>query len=129
MVMTVQRLSILVPLMGNLKRFEDTLLSVLENQPQRSEVVVVTNRPYDDPYELRKEVSFVEAPQGAGLLECFACGLAASRAPVAHLIAAGFEATPGWADAALARFSERRVAAVAPLVIDRDQPEKLLSAG
>jgi hypothetical protein len=102
---------------------------VLENRPERSEVVVVTNRPYDDPYDLRGEVAFVEAPRGAGLLECFIAGLAVSRAEVVHLLAAGCEATPGWADAALARFDEPDVAAVAPLVVDRDRPQRILSAG
>ncbi len=125
----MQRLSIIVPLMGNLKRLEDTLVSVLENQPERSEVVVVLNEPYDDPYELRGEVKFVEAPPGADLVDCFACGLAASSAPVVHVIAAGFEATPGWAEAALARFAEADVAAVAPVVVDRDHPQRILSAG
>ena len=62
-------------------------------------------------------------------MDCFACGLAASSAPVVHVIAAGFEATPGWADAALARFAEPDVAAVAPVVVDRDHPERILSAG
>jgi hypothetical protein len=114
--------------MGNLQRFEDTLVSVLENQPERSEVVVVTNQPYDDPYELHREVAFVEAPASASLLECFAVGLTASRAPIVHLIA-GVEATPGWADAALARFDDRDVAAVAPLVADRFQQHIILSAG
>ena len=62
----MQRLSIIVPLTGDLKPFEDTLVSVLENQPERSEVVVVLNEPYDDPYQLRGEVEFVEAPAGGG---------------------------------------------------------------
>ena len=123
------RLSIIVPLVGDLKRFEDTLVSVLENQPERSEVVVVLNEPYDDPYDLRGEIQFVEAPQGADLLDCFVCGLAASTAPVVHTIASGFEVAPGWADAALARFAEPDVAAVAPVVVDRDHPERILSAG
>jgi hypothetical protein len=125
----VQRLSIIVPFMGDLKRLEDTLVSVLENQPERSEVVVVLNAPYDDPYDLRGEVKFIEAPQGADLVDCFARGLAASDAPVVHVIASGFEATPGWADAALARFAEADVAAVAPVVVDRDNPDRILSAG
>ena len=125
----VQRLSIIVPLMGDLKRFEDTLVSVLENQPERSEVVVVLNQPYDDPYALRGEVAFVEGPPGADLVDCFAHGLAESSGPVVHVIASGFEATPGWADAALARFAETDVAAVAPLVVDRDRRERILSAG
>ena len=125
----MQRLSIIVPLTGDLKRLEDTLVSVLENQPERSEVVVVLNEPYDDPYALRGEVKFVQVPRGADLAECFACGLAQSDAPIVHTIASGFEATPGWADAALARFAETDVAAVAPLVLDRDNPERILSAG
>ena len=62
-------------------------------------------------------------------MDCFACGLAASSAPVVHMIASGFEATPGWADAALARFAEPDVAAVAPVVVDRDHPDRILSAG
>ena len=125
----MQRLSIIVPLTGDLKRLEDTLVSVLENQPEQSEVVVVLNEPYDDPYQLRGEVKFVEARQGADLVDCFACGLAASDAPIVHTIASGFEATPGWADAALTRFAETDVAAVAPLVVDRDHPQRVLSAG
>ena len=125
----VPRLSIVVPLMGDQQRFEDTLVSVLENQPERSEVVVVTRGPYEDPYDLRREVGFVEAPLCAGLLECFAAGLGGSRAPLIHLLAAGVEATPGWADAALEPFNCGDVAAVAPLVVDRQQPQKVLSAG
>ena len=45
------------------------------------------------------------------------------------MLASGFEATPGWAEAALARFAEPDVAAVAPVVVDRDHPERILSAG
>ena len=81
------------------------------------------------PTSCEAKSQFVEAPQGADLVDCFACGLAASNAPIVHTIAAGFEATPGWADAALARFAEADVAAVAPLVVDRDDPDRILSAG
>ncbi len=115
--------------MGDLTRFEDTLVSVLENQPERSEVVVVLNQPYDDPYQLQGEVKFVETLPGADLVDCFACGLAASHGPVVHVIAAGYEVTPGWADAALARFAEPDVAAVVPVVVDREHPDRILFAG
>jgi hypothetical protein len=125
----VQRLSIIVPLMGDLKRLEDTLVSVLENQPERSDVVVVLNQPYDDPYELSGEVKFVDAPCGADLVDCLACGLAASGAPLVHVITAGFEAAPGWTDSALPRFDDPTVAAVGPVVVDRENPGIILSAG
>ena len=123
------KLSIILPLTGNLKRLEDTLVSVLENRPERSQVIVVLNQPYDDPYELEGEVDFVQAPHGAGLVDCFDWGVAASKAPIVHLIAAGVEATPGWTDAALQHFADPQVVAVAPLLIDRDNPERILSAG
>ncbi len=115
--------------MGDLPRFEDTLVSVLENRPERSEIIVVTSGPYDDPYNLGTEVVFVEAPAEASLLECLAAGLAASHAAVVHVLAAGVEATPGWAEPALARFDDPEVAAVAPLVVDRNRPQRVLSAG
>ena len=123
------KLSIILPLTGNLKRLEDTLVSVLENRPERCQVIVVLNQPYDDPYDLEGEVDFVEAPHGAGLVECFDWGVTASKAPVVHLIAAGVEATSGWTDTALAHFADPEVAAVAPLLVDRDKPERILSAG
>jgi hypothetical protein len=130
----VFRLSIIVPFLGDLKRFEDTLVSVLENRPDQSQVVVVLNQPYDDPYELRDEVQFVQAPQASGLVDCFDWGVAASQAPVVHFLAPGIEATAGWADTALEHFEaneggEANVAAVAPLLVDRNDQNRVLSAG
>ena len=60
------RLSIVIPVLGNVEGLEDTLVSVLENRPVDCQIVVVLNRPYDDPYDLKDEVCFVEAPPGAG---------------------------------------------------------------
>ena len=60
--MPVARLSIVIPVLGKLKKLEDTLVSVLENRPAHCEIIVVLNEPYDDPYELAGEVCFIEAP-------------------------------------------------------------------
>jgi len=125
----VLRLSIIVPLLGDLKRLEDTLVSVLENRPNQTQIVVVLNRPYDDPYDLHDEVDFVEAPTGAGLVDCFDWGVSAAEASIVHLLAPGIEATAGWAEAALEHFDADEVAAVAPLLIDRNDPSRILSAG
>src|SRR5262249_35755971 len=51
------------------------------------------------------------------------------RGTVIHVVAPGHEAAPGWAEAALARFDETDVVAVAPIVVDRQRPERILSAG
>ncbi len=114
---------------GNLKRLEDTLVSVLQNRPEKCQVVVVLNQPYEDPYELDGEVDFVQAPSGAGLVECFDWGVTASKAPIVHMIAAGVEATANWTDAAMSHFVEPDVAAVAPLIVDRVDRQRVLSAG
>jgi hypothetical protein len=102
---------------------------VLQNRPARSEIVVVLNEPYDDPYELAGEVRFVQAPARAGLPECLNWGVAASRGNVVHTLACGIEVTPGWTDPAMTHFERPEVAAVAVKIVDRTDPHRTLSSG
>jgi len=57
----VPRLSIVIPVLGDPRKLDDTLVSVLENRPAHCEILVVHNEPYDDPYQLSNEVCFIEA--------------------------------------------------------------------
>jgi len=125
----VLRLSIVIPVLGDLKPLDDTLVSILENRPANCELLVVHNAPYDDPYGLAGEVQFVQAPEGAGFVECLNLGLSASRAPVVHLLACGVEVRPGWAEAALRHFRNPEVAAVAPVLLHQNDQETVVSAG
>jgi GT2 family glycosyltransferase len=125
----VPRLSIVIPVLGDLKPLDDTLVSILEDRPANCELLVVHNTPYDDPYELAGEVQFIEAPPQSGFVECLNLGLSASRAPVVHLLACGVEVRPGWAEAALRHFGTPEVAAVAPVLLHRDQHQTVASAG
>ncbi len=103
---------------------------MLENRPLHAEVIVVLNDHYDDPYDLGDEVRFVESPRGAGWAECVNLGVQHSQGAVVHPLACGVHATQGWADAALDCFAEnQKLASVAPLVIDRENPSLALSAG
>lgn len=123
------RLSIIIPVLGQLKRLEDTLVSVLENRPANCQILVVFNQPYDDPYDLKGEVTIVEAAGGCGFAQSCNAGLSAAAAPVVHVLSCGVSVTPGWADAALRPFDTPDVAAVAPVVLDRGDPTWVLSAG
>ncbi len=123
------RLSIVIPVLGDPQQLDDTLLSVLENRPANCEILVVHNEPYHDPYNLSEEVRFVEADRGAGLVECLNRGLAASGAPVIHVLACGVEVCPGWADAALRHFGDPDIAAVGTVVLDRDDRRTIVSTG
>ncbi|HUY31387.1 MAG TPA: hypothetical protein VMV69_01295 [Pirellulales bacterium] len=123
------RLSILIPALSCAERLEHTLVSVLANRPEQCEVVVVLAHPYDDPYDLVDEVRFVAARRGAGLAECANLGLRECRAPFVHLLACGAAVEEGWTQAPLRQFSDQRLAAVAPLVLDEHDPARVLSAG
>lgn len=123
------RLSILIAVSGDSQQLDDTLVSVLENRPSDCEILVVHDKPYHDPYNLSDEVRFVEAESGGGLVACLNRGLAASRSPVVHVLACGVEVCPGWVDAALGHFRDPDIGAVGALVLDRNDPERIVSAG
>ncbi len=123
------RLSIVIPPDKDIALLEATLVSVLENRPDDCQITVVLNDVYDDPYDLRGEVRFVQAPVGAGRVTCLNAGIVEGDSPFVHILACGVEVAPGWADEALARFDDPGVAAVAPLLLDRDDPDVVVSAG
>ena len=122
-------LSIVIPTPGDTVALEETLLSVLENRPDGCEVVVALGCDYDDPWNLADEVRFVRAPAGSGLVGCVQAGVQATTGDVVHLLAAGWKATPGWTDAAVARFDDLATGAVIPLGIDGTTPDRVVSAG
>ena len=122
-------LSIIIPVPGRSEQLEDTLLSVLENRPRDCEVVVVHCGTYDDPYELTDEVHFVELTPDAGLMSCVQAGIEFSQGEVIHLLACGMKAKENWIDVALEHFDDPQCGGVSLLILDGDNPERILSAG
>jgi hypothetical protein len=114
---------------GHAHGLETTLVSVLEHFPDDCEIIVVHSAKYDDPYDLKSELRFIEAPAKTGYVGCANLGIQASRSPIVHLLAAGLEATGGWAEAAMARFADPKVAAVAPVVCNQFDSDEVLAAG
>jgi hypothetical protein len=125
----VPRLAIVISAVGSIELLEGTLVSVLENRPADCEILVALDRTYADPYELKDEVRFVEAPHRSSPIACINAALAASRAPIVHLLASGCTVTEGWVEPAFARFGDRRVASVAPLVMDALGQDRIFAAG
>lgn len=125
------RLSIVIPWNGPSGPFEDTLAAVLQNRPSGSEVIVALAHPYDDPYGLGDEVSFVAPRRGSAtdLVSLCNCGVEAATAPVVELVPAGLQVTEGWTSAALLHFAEHDVAAVAPVILSNTQAQRVVSAG
>jgi len=125
----VPRLSIVIPVLGNLDQLEDTLVSVLENRPDDCQIVVVLDQPYDDPYELTDEVTFVAGSRKLGLAERLNLGLAAADAPIVHVLRCGAAVEPDWAEPAIEAFDDPDVASVVPLVLDRTERRWVVCAG
>lgn len=108
---------------------EDTLLSVLENRPEACEVIVVLDEPYDDPYHLEGEVCFLPPGEGRSLAAAVNRGWRVATAPVIQVLTCGSRVGPGWVEAALPHFADRRIACVVPLVVDQRSPDRILAAG
>jgi hypothetical protein len=122
-------LSIVIPAPGDAAALEATLVSVLENRPDDSEVVVATGFDYADPWSIASEVRFVPAPPGSGLAACANVGIAASAAAAVHVLAAGWRATPGWTDGPRELLAADDVTAVVPLVLAADDGDQIVAAG
>jgi hypothetical protein len=128
-VFAVPRLAIVISAFGSIESLEATLVSVLENRPSDSEIVVALKRPYADPYELKDEVRFVAPRRRTSCMAAINAALATTRAPFIHVLASGCQVSEGWTEAALSRFGDRRVAAVVPWVWDAQAEHRLYAAG
>jgi hypothetical protein len=124
---TASRLSIIVPLLSDTLAFEETLISILENRPQDTEILVCHDGRYDDPFDLCDEVKFVLS-DSVSLVDLIHAGTRAATGRFAHIASSGVIATPGWSDAALEKFEHHDCGSVAPVIRDR-QTNRILSAG
>ncbi|MFO1062342.1 MAG: hypothetical protein U0892_00530 [Pirellulales bacterium] len=104
------------------ERLETTLLSVLENRPADSEVIVAHDGSYRDPYQLKSEVMFVETNRGSSSVAKINEGFFAACAPVVHVLIDGARVGEGWCDGPLDMLRRSDLAAVSPAVMsDADQ--------
>jgi hypothetical protein len=124
----VPRLAIVISATGSIESLESTLVSVLENRPADCEILVALDRKYNDPYDLSGEVQFVGGHK-ARLIESVNEAIATTRAHFVHLLSSGCTVSEGWTNQALARFGDRRVAVVAPVVFDAAEPSRIVAAG
>ncbi|MCO8121477.1 hypothetical protein NHH03_06995 [Stieleria sp. TO1_6] len=118
------RVSIVIPLQRDDAAFEQTLLSVLENQTEESQVIVAHNGGYTDPFELGEEIDFVIA-RSSNLIDLVRDAFDATHAPIVHVLGQGKTATADWLTDALDRFETADVAAVDPMIFDDDAQQSV----
>lgn len=122
------RLSIIVPYNRDEAAFETTLVSVLENRPEHSEVVVAHDGSYSDPFDLGDEVRFVVADSG-DLVALVQAAVQAAFGRIVHILHGGARATSGWADEAVELFEQSDLAAVAPVIYELSTNGRVVAAG
>ena len=123
----IPRLSIVIPIGRDLAAFESTLISVLENPVDGSEILVCHDGSYQDPFELGDEIRFVVA-DSKNPLELISAGASQARGRFVHVLSDGLQATSGWTEKALEEFEAYDCGVVAP-VIRHDAEGTIVSAG
>lgn len=126
--LTVCRLTIIVPYDRDEAAFETTLVSVLENRPDHSEVVVTHDGSYSDPFDLGDEVRFVVAEAGDSL-ELIRAAVTSALGRVVHVLRVGARATAGWADEPVELFEKSDLASVAPVLCEPSKGNRIVAAG
>jgi hypothetical protein len=109
----VPRLSIIVPHFSDDAALESTLLSILENRPSGSELIVVHCGNYSDPYGLAgDELQLVATESVDGIVSLVNEGLRFASAPIVQTLLPGTCVIHDWTASAMAWFHDAKVAAV-----------------
>jgi GT2 family glycosyltransferase len=127
--MNAPQLSIVIPTCLRPDLLKQCLETVLAHAPQhshrhaprRTEVIVVDdaspNSVCSTTAATFPAIRVIRLKRRSGFCAAANAGIRAATAPIIELLNDDTEVTPGWADAALARFANPNIVAVAPLVL------------
>jgi hypothetical protein len=118
-----------IPCLRGAEQSEETLISVLQNRPDDCEIIVPHALPYDDPYDLDGEVCFLHVEARPGLVDLVNAAVDQAAGDVIHTLSCGIRVEEGWTKQALVHFADPKVGAVAPLVVQGEQPTRIETLG
>lgn len=107
------RLTIIIPHRSSDEHLEATLVSVLENQPEESEVIVVHDGTYSDLYCIGDEALLIRGEPGASTTRLLNTAMQHANAPIISVVLDGVRVLPGWADGFDLAFEDPAVACLA----------------
>ena len=125
----MNRFSIIVPLLDDRRMFDDSLASVLRYRPSSSQVIVVHDGTYDDPYGLGGEVDLVSTSSRADLVRLFNCALPETTGDYVALIRPGVELASGWNESVELKFKDPNTASVVPILVTPARQQTIVAAG
>lgn len=127
------RFSIIVPYLEPSDAFDGTLASVLRYRPAASEVIVVHDGTYHDPYKLKPEVRLVAAQRdsvaGNRFFEMLTAGVRHCESEVSVWLRPGVELDEGWEHSVTEALHDEHVASVSPLIVARHRAQEVICAG
>jgi GT2 family glycosyltransferase len=128
------RLSVVVPSHRRVDLLALCLESVIRFAPAGTQIIVVddgsSHESVSSTAATFPDVAVLRFEKAQGFCRAANAGIAAATGEVVELLNDDAEVTDGWSDAPLAAFSDRTVAAVAPLVLqNKPGPVRIDSAG
>jgi hypothetical protein len=111
----VPRLTVIVPHISTDAALETTILSVLENRANGTELIVAHAGNYEDPYNLNEdELRLVRAPSSSDMVGLINFAIRYSTGKVVQTLLPGMCVDSQWTSSALAWFHDATIAAVSP---------------
>ncbi len=123
------RFSIIIPLMGDERLFDQTLASILRDRSPSSEILVIHDGTYQDPHQLGDEITFVSTEKRCDLIAMFNLGVSLSSGDFIAFIRPGMELSPNWQLTVEDAFQKPHIASVSPLITTPAEPHKIVTAG
>lgn len=123
------RFSIIIPLMGDERLFDQTLASILRNRSPNSEILVIHDGTYQDPHGLSDEITFASTEQRPDLIAMFNRGVSLSTGDLLAFIRPGIELPSDWESTVQDAFKKPNIASVSPLITTPIEPHKIVTAG
>jgi hypothetical protein len=123
------RFSIIVPLKGDERLFDQTLASILRDRPASSEILVIHDGTYQDPHQLGEEITFASTEKKSDLIAMFNHGVSLASGDFLAFIRPGIELSPDWQLTVEAAFHKPDIASVSPLITTPAEPRKIVTAG
>ena len=132
---SMPRLSVIVPFTGDERRFDTTLVSILQHRHKRCEVVIAHDDSWIDHWDIAGEEGVTLAAAGpaksvaAPMVQLLSAGLQTAAGEFVGICQPGITFAANWQPQVLSTFSDPAVASVTPTIVDARRPDTIIAAG
>ena len=122
--------SIIIPMVGREQAFDDTLASILRGQSAQCQIIIAHDGSYSDPYDLRREVAFVQTENGSNdMAALLNAAIPYTTCPLTAIVRPGVQLPEHWLDSITNAFDDPSVGSVAVPVVDEANPNRIAAGG